>query len=557
MLFDMRILTLLLLCAIALAPIAHPAQPQDASAVRLRILAINDFHGQLDPPGPGGRNAGQDVGGAAYLASHISALRAGAAHSIVVSAGDLINASPFTSALFHDEPTIEAMNVLGLGVNGVGNHEFDRGVEELRRMQRGGCHPVDGCQFRERFAGARFAFLSANVQHARSGETLFPAYAVREFDGVPVAFIGVTLAATGNMVNPSGVRDWRFTDEADAANAAARELRQRGVEAIVLLIHEGGFTGGGIDECPSLSGPIVAIVRRLDPAIDAVISGHTHQAYNCLVDGRAVTSAGSYGRVVTQLDLTLDRGTRDVQAIHAINRPVTHDIAPDSNVAGIVEAARSLAARKDRVVGRALAPILRAGLLPGDLQTGGSGESALGDLLADAQLRATSAPDRGAAQIAFVNPGGVRADLAPREDGSLLYSQLFAVQPFGNDLVSMTLSGKQILTLLEQQFPADPNAPPLPRALQPSAGFRYTWRADAPPGQHIQSATLDGRELDAAADYRVTVNSFMAEGGDRLSVLTQGRDRIRTVVDVDALEAYFHELAQVAPPALGRIVRLP
>jgi 5'-nucleotidase len=553
----MRILALLLLCAIALAPAARAAQPPDAGTVHLRILAINDFHGQLEPPGPVGRIAGQNVGGAAYLASHVSALRAGAAHTIVVSAGDLINASPFTSALFHDEPTIEAMNTLGLELNGVGNHEFDEGIAELRRMQRGGCHPVDGCQFHDSFHGARFTFLAANVQDIRTGETAFPGYVVREFDGVPVAFIGVTLAATGSMVSPSGVRGWRFTGEADTANAVARELRERGVQAIVLLIHEGGAGGGGVNECPSLSGPIVAIARRLDPAIDAVISGHTHQAYNCLVDGRPVTSAGSHGRVITQLDLTLDRNTRDVRAIHAVNRLVTQDVTPDPQVARIVETAHSLAARKDRVVGRAAGPILRAGLLPADLQAGGSGESALGNLLADAQLRATRAPGRGAAQIAFMNPGGVRADLVPREDGSVLYSQLFAVHPFGNDLVTMTLTGAQIRTLLEQQFPADPNAPPLPRALQPSAGFRYTWRAAAPLGQHIQSATLDGRELDPAADYRVTVNSFLAEGGDRFSVLTQGRDRIRTVVDVDALEAYFREVGEITSPALGRIVREP
>jgi 5'-nucleotidase len=259
--------------------------------------------------------------------------------------------------------------------------------------------------------------------------------------------------------------------------------------------------------------------------------------------------------VITQLDVTLDRATRDVRAIRAVNRLVTQDVAPDPEVARVVERAHDLAARKDRVVGRAAGPILRAGLLPADLQAGSSGESALGNLLADAQLRATRAPERGAAQVAFMNPGGVRADLVPGGDGSVLYSQLFAVHPFGNDLVTMTLTGAQIRTLLEQQFPADPNTPPLPRALQPSAGLRYTWRAAATHGQHIQSVTLDGRELDPAAEYRVTVNSFLAEGGDRFSVLTQGRDRVRTVVDVDALEAYFREVGEVSAPALGRIVR--
>ena len=306
----MRASRFIFFSALVMALQASPGIPAESDTVHLRILAISDFHGQLEPPGAAGRIGGVEVGGAAYLASHIATLRAGAPHSIVVSAGDLINASPFTSALFHDEPTIEAMDAIGLDLNGVGNHEFDEGVDELVRMQRGGCHPVDGCQFGETFAGAGFTFLAANVVREDSQETLLPSYAVRVFDGVPVAFIGVTLANTGSMVSPSGVRGWRFRDEAQTANQLARALRDQGVEAIVLLIHEGGHAGGGVDECPALSGPIAAIARKLEPGIDVVISGHTHQAYNCLVDGRVLTAAGSHGRVVTQIDLTLDRASR-------------------------------------------------------------------------------------------------------------------------------------------------------------------------------------------------------------------------------------------------------
>jgi 5'-nucleotidase len=546
---------LLSVATLALALHAAPALTADFDAVHLRILAINDFHGQLEPPGAAGRIAGLDVGGAAHLARHVATLRAGAAHSIVVSAGDLINASPFTSALFHDEPTIEAMDALGLELNGVGNHEFDEGVDELVRMQRGGCHPVDGCQFRGTFAGARFAFLAANVASEDSGETLFPPYAVRVFDGIPVAFIGMTLANTGNMVSPSGVRGWRFHDEAQTANALARELRSQGIEAIVLLIHEGGHAGGGVDECPALSGPIAGIARQLEPAIDVVISGHTHQAYNCRVDGRVLTSAGSHGRAVTQIDLTLDRATRDVRAAQAVNRLVTQDVAADEPVAAIVAKAKELAGQRDRVAGRAQGPILRSGLLSQEVIAGSSGESALGNLIADAQLHATRAPERGGAQIAFTNPGGVRANLVPREDGSVLYSQLFAVHPFGNDLVTMTLTGTQIRELLEQQFPGHRNGQHAPRVLQPSAGFRYVWRASAPPGQRVASVTLDGRELDPQATYRVTVNSYLADGGDRFSVFDEGREPVRGLLDVDALEAYFRELSPVGPPALGRIER--
>jgi 5'-nucleotidase len=546
---------LLTVAALAVALHASPGLAVDADSVHLRILAINDFHGQLEPPGATGRIAGVDVGGATYLASHVAALRAGATHSIVVSAGDLINASPFTSALFRDEPTIEAMDALGLALNGVGNHEFDEGVDELVRMQRGGCHPVDGCQFGETFGGARFAFLAGNVTREGSGETLFPPYAVRTFDGIPVAFIGMTLANTGSMVSPSGVRGWRFGDEAQTANALARELRGRGIEAIVLLLHEGGHAGGGVDECPALSGPIARIMPRLDPAIDVVISGHTHQAYNCRIGGRVLTSAGSHGRVITQLDLTLDRATRDVRAVQAVNRLVTQDIVPHEPVAAIVAKARALAGQRDRLVGRAQGPILRTGLLAQEIAAGSSGESALGNLIADAQLHATRAPERGGAQIAFTNPGGVRASLVPREDGSVLFSQLFAVHPFGNDLVTLTLTGAQIRELLEQQFTGYRNGQTAPRVLQPSAGFRYVWRSSAAPGQRVGSVTLDGRELDPQAAYRVTVNSYLADGGDRFSVFNGARDPVRGMVDVDALEAYFREVSPVDPPALERIER--
>jgi 5'-nucleotidase len=551
----MRTPALLAFAALVAAVHALPGLAAGADSVHVRILAINDFHGALEPPGALGRIGGVDVGGAAYLASHVAALRAGAAHSIVVSAGDLINASPFTSALFRDEPTIEAMDALGLELNGVGNHEFDEGVDELVRMQRGGCHPVDGCQFRESFDGARFAFLAANVIREGSGETLFPPYAVRTFDGIPVAFIGMTLANTGSMVSPSGVRGWRFGDEAQTANALARELRGRGIEAIVLLLHEGGHAGGGVDECPALSGPIARIMPRLDPAIDMVISGHTHQAYNCRIDGRVLTSAGSHGRVITQLDLTLDRATRDVRAVQAVNRLVTQDIVPHERVAAIVAKAKALAGQRDRLVGRAQGPILRTGLLAQEIAAGSSGESALGNLIADAQLRATRAPERGGAQIAFTNPGGVRASLVPREDGSVLYSQLFAVHPFGNDLVTLTLTGAQIRELLEQQFTGYRNGQNAPRVLQPSAGFRYVWRSSAAPGQRVASVTLDGREMDPQAAYRVTVNSYLADGGDRFSVFNEARDPVRGMVDVDALEAYFRDFSPLDPPALGRIER--
>jgi 5'-nucleotidase len=266
-------------------------------------------------------------------------------------------------------------------------------------------------------------------------------------------------------------------------------------------------------------------------------------------------SAGSHGRVITQLDLTLDRATREVRAAQAANRLVTHDVAAHAEVGAIVAKARELAGQRDRVAGRVQGPIRRTGLLSQEVLAGSSGESALGNLIADAQLHATRAPERGGAQIAFTNPGGVRADLVPREDGSVFYSQLFAVHPFGNDLVTLTVTGARLRELLEQQFTGYRNGQNAPRVLQPSAGFRYAWRASAPPGQRVVSVTLDGRELDPQASYRVTVNSYLADGGDRFSVFNEARDPVRGVVDVDALEAYVKEFSPVSAPALGRIER--
>jgi len=549
----MRSIALLLLLPLALLASAQNAPSQ----VSVKLLAINDFHGQLEAPAGPGEIGGVAAGGAAYLAAHIRTLQAAHPHTVFVSAGDLINASPFASALFQDEPTIEAMNEMGLALNAVGNHEFDEGVAELRRMQAGGCHPQHGCRFRQGFGGARFEFLAANVVNEATGQTLFPAYAVREFDGVRVAFIGMTLQATGNMVSADGIAGWSFRNEWQTANALVPQIRAQGIEAIVLLIHEGGFTTSGYDDCPGLSGPIVEIVPRLDPAIDAVITGHTHRAYNCRVDGRLVTSAGALGRMFTEIDLTLDRASGDVIRAAARNHIVTRDLAPHPVVAAVVEEARRAAAAHDRVCGELTAPATREGQLARDVRAGASGDSALGRLVADAQLWATAPPARGGAQIAFMNPGGLREDLVPGAGGAVRYSQLFAVHPFGNQLVTMTLTGAQIRELLEQQFPGYSNAQPYERILQASRGFSYAWSARSPPGRRVQEMRLDGAALDPAGRYRVTVNSFLASGGDKFSVLAQGSDRQAGMSDVDALEAYFRATGPVTPDPHIRITRAP
>jgi len=545
-----RLVCLLCLLLGASAPAAQPS-----AQVSVRLLAINDFHGHIEPPqGSSGSFAGQPAGGAAYLAAHLARLRAGHAHHIFVSAGDLINASPFASALFQDEPTIEVMNRLGLAFNAVGNHEFDEGVDELRRMQAGGCHPRLGCTLRPRFEGARFRFLAANVVRAGDGARLFPAYEVRHFDGVAVAFVGLTLQGTRDLVNAAGIAGWEFRNEWQTVNALVPELQRQGVEAIVLLIHEGGYTSGGHDECPGLSGPIVAILDRLDRAVDVVISGHTHQAYNCVVDGRLVTSAGSYGRLVTRIDLAIDRASGEVVGTHAGNEVVTRGVRVEPGIEAIVNEAVRAAGVRDRLSGYVAADLVRAGMFSRDIAAGASGESVLGNLAADAQVWATRAAG---AQIALMNPGGLRADIERDADGRVMFSELFAVHPFSNTLVTVTLSGAQLAELLEQQFPGYRNAQTTPRVLQISSGLSYAWSASAAPGRRIRDLRLHQRPVEPQAHYRVTVNDFLLHGGDRFAALRQGRDVQAGPVDVEALEAYFQAHSPVQPPALGRIRRLP
>jgi len=392
--------------AIALDPASHALA--QATSVDLRILAINDFHGNLRPP-PGGisiadpgdktRKITVAAGGAEHMATLVKQLRQGAKNTVFVAAGDLIGASPFLSAMFHDEPTIESLSMMGLEVASVGNHEFDEGKDELLRMQNGGCHPIDKCQRPHPLPGAKFHYLAASTIEKNTGRTIFPPYEIREFDGIPVAFIGLTLKGTPDIVSPVSVAGLEFRDEADTVNALVPELKARGVEAIVVLIHEGGFPTGDYNECPAISGAIVDIVKKFDQAVDVVISGHTHQAYVCEIDGRLVTSGDKYGTIVTAIDLKLDPATRDVISAKAGNVIVrTSAYARDPEQTALLESYDKVAA-----------PIAnrRAGLITETLSRApnDAGESPLGDIIADAQLAATRADKDGGAVIAFTNPG--------------------------------------------------------------------------------------------------------------------------------------------------------
>jgi 5'-nucleotidase len=554
----MRVSSCKLAAAFALVlGLTSPVFGQTASPVDLRILAINDFHGYLRPPPGGIRISDPDdkarkivvpAGGAEHMATLVRQLREGHKNTIFVAAGDLIGASPFLSAMFHDEPTIESLSMMGLEVASVGNHEFDEGVDELRRMQNGGCHPVDKCRGPYPFPGAKFHYLAASTFEKATGKTVFPPYEIRQFEGIPVAFIGLTLKGTPNIISPASAAGLEFRDEAETVNALVPELKARGVEAIVVLIHEGGVPTGDYNECPGISGPIVDIVKKLDRAVDVVISGHTHQAYVCDIDGRLVTSGDKYGTLVTAIDLKLDPKTRDVISAKAENTIVRSQTLPkDASQTALIEAYDRLAAPiANRPAGSVTETLSR---VPNQ-----AGESALGDVIADAQLAATRSPDKGGAVIAFTNPGGVRTDIARKEDGAVTYADLFSSQPFRNQLITLTLTGKQIKDTLEQQW-LDPKRP---RILQVSKGFGYAWDASKGDGERIiaERMTLDGAPIDPAATYRVTVNNFLSLGGDGFTVLKEGQAPLTGPYDVDALQAYFQANSPIGPTPGNRIERV-
>src|SRR5215207_8671136 len=557
---SVRLFSLVALLVLLIATVGS-AGAAPSGTVSVQILALNDFHGNLLPPsGSSGRvatsNGNVDAGGVEYLATHISNLRALNPNTVVVSAGDLIGASPLLSALFHDEPTIEAFNAIGLDFNAVGNHEFDEGWHELVRMQEGGCHPVDGCLDGDDFAGADFQFLAANVVRKDNGKTIIPAYKVRTFGKTKVAFIGMTLEGTPLIVSPDGIAALNFLDEAATVNALVPELKANGVQTIVVLIHEGGVqvpSSSPYNSCVGISGPIVDIVNNFDDEVDVVISGHTHQPYNCVIDNKIVTSAFSFGRLVTKVDLTIDRATGEVVSMTADNRIVTRDVAKDSLVTTLINKYNAIAAPlANRVIGSITTSITRT--------NNAAGESALGDVIADGQLEATLAQG---AVVAFMNPGGIRADLtyasspAGEGDGNVTYGEMFTVQPFGNSMVTLTLTGAQIERVLEEQFAGCTLS--AARILQVSAGFTYTWNAGGPVCEKVDPASIsiNGVPLDLSASYRVTVNSFLADGGDSFPTLAQGTNRVGGEVDTDAFEKYFAAHSPVAPGPQNRITLIP
>lgn len=564
----------LLLLAAAAAPAASPLHARELVSVRL--IAFNDLHGHLEPgentiampdPHDEAQRLAVRSGGVAYLASAVRRLRAEQPASALISTGDLVGASPLISALFRDEPTIEAMNALGLDVNVAGNHEFDHGVAELRRQVAGGCATeprgvAETCAGVARaYDGARFPFIAANVEDAATGVPLLPPFVVRQIGGVRIGFVGAVTRTTPAIVMPDGVRGWRFSAEAAALNRYARQLRDEGVNAIVAVVHEGGDADGGINDCDKPRGPIFSIVRALDPAIDVVFSGHTHQAYNCRIDGRVVIQGASFGRLLSVVDLQIDRASGEVvrEATQARNLPVANGLGgdqasnaayppyqADARIAGIVDHYRSrVAPLADRPVGRIAAAFER---MPAE-----QGDSAAGRLIADAHLAATRS---NGAQIAFTNTGGIRSNLRPRgADGTVTFGDVFTMQPFGNTLVTMSLTGVQFKALLESQWRGSTTRA---HFLQPSASLAYAWRDAAAAGQRVaeESIRIDGKPWQRDAVYRVTVNSYLAAGGDRFHLFLEGTERAGGPLDVDALAQYLTRQSAQGPLAVDTTPRI-
>ncbi|WP_181775311.1 bifunctional metallophosphatase/5'-nucleotidase [Amycolatopsis pittospori] len=546
----------------ALAAVAAPASAAPSATTDVRLITFNDLHGNLEPPsGSSGRVTLPDgttvnAGGAVYLAAHLKRLRGEVRNSVVLSAGDSIGASPVISALFHDEPTVDLLNMLGVKASVVGNHEFDEGLKELRRIQNGGCHPTDGCQFRKSFKGANFPFLGSNVYYENGFPALLP-FSIEFSGGVPIGIIGATLKDLPQVVTPEAIKGLKFGEEVQAIDRTAKLLDLVGVKAQVVLLHQGDNSGpAGPDECKVQPGAATAIAQKVTSKVDAIFTGHSHQQYNCVIndpDGkpRTVIQGASFGRLLSVVDLKIDRRTRDVVRgeTKAHNEIVTRTVDPDGDVQTLIDEAKAKAAPiANKAVGTITADLVAKGAP--------SGESPLGDVIADAQLEATKS---NGAQIAMTNPGGIRTDFTYASspngegDGVVTYGEAFAVQPFANIMQTITLTGANLKNVLEQQWQANG----IVRTLQISKSLKYSFSSSAPAGSKISNLTLDGTPIDPAASYRVSVNNFLAAGGDGFTEFTKGTGLTGGPVDLDALIAYFAAHPNVAPPAADRITVLP
>lgn len=549
---SLRILSSALVVGLTACTTPPQAVTPTQAPIELSIFSINDFHGHIQPQSPTplsprlpdpktGEVKAQPAGGVAYLATVLNQLREQRRNPVFVAAGDLMGASPQMSSLLKDEPTLTALGELGLVATSLGNHDLDQGLQELLRKTRGEC-PSSGCVWPE-FKGAAFPYLAANMFEAESGKRVLPSHVIKDVAGLRIAFVGAVTRDTPKVIVPRSIVGLRFADEADTLNALVPELRAAGAQVLVAIMHEGAMYDGAANDpsyaCPGLKGRGVDIANRLDPAYAIIISGHTHQAYTCKINGRLFVQAGSFGGWLTESRLTLDASGKVLDA-QAINHPVLQGVnAPNPAFVALVQRAAALttAARNQPVA------VLKRGA--NRMVAAPYGDSPLGNLVADAHL--AYAKKRGGADIGLTNSGGIRADLVVEPGRMVTLSDLFAIQPFGNDLIALTISGAQLQELIRRQLP--PRRDGGPTTLQVSGNLRYQWHQASGAEVVLDAVTVNGKPLEPGRDYRIVANNFTAEGGNELNILRQGRDRVAIGPDIDALVEWLAE----NPAAMERI----
>ncbi|MDZ5610061.1 bifunctional metallophosphatase/5'-nucleotidase [Bacillus pseudomycoides] len=480
-----------------------PSPPTDVS---VQILGLNDFHGQLNTTST---LHGKAVGRADYVAAYIESYRDKNHNTLLVHTGDMIGGSPPISALFHDEPTMEFLNNLQFDIGTIGNHEFDRGPDALQQLISG--HSSTEANS---FSGSSFPYVCANVLDSSTKQTLFPPYIIKWIDGIPIAFIGVVTKDTPFLTMHTDMSSVLFLDEASSINSYVHQLQKKGIHAFVILAHLGGNTTGG-----NTNGALAALANQLDTDVDIIFGGHSHSYINGNVNGKLLVQAYSYGKAFSNVTVTLNHQTKDITKKYATIVPVYQNaISPDLHTKNWIDSyASKIQSKVDEQLGVTEYELTR--------NQNEHGESKLGTFLAIAQRQTMQA------DIAFVNPGSIRHNL---QKGKITWEDTFLIQPFGNPLIKMELSGKEIRNVLQEQWQGET------RILQVS-GIRYSWKNNV-----IQTISLEnGRPLQDDQTYSVVVNSFLANGGDKFITFKTGRNRIKGPTDQEAFANFIRSTSHI------------